>query len=60
MATDQLTRVTKALVWATGLRAPVPRMWLKKLFDELETALGAGQALARLGWLIALVPSETN
>jgi hypothetical protein len=60
MATDRLTRLTKALVWATGVLALALRMWLKKLFDQLETALGAGQALPGLGWLIALVPSETN
>jgi hypothetical protein len=60
MATDRLTRLTKALVWATGVLALVLRVWLKKLLDQPGTALGAGQALPGLGWLIALMPSGTN
>jgi hypothetical protein len=43
MATDRLTRLTKALVWATGVLALVLRVWLKKLLDQPGTALGAGQ-----------------
>ena len=51
LATDRLTRATKALVWATGVlalasppRRPAPitskvlRMWRKQLFDDLDNS----------------------
>jgi hypothetical protein len=51
LATDRLTRATKALLWAAGVRAlasppwrPAPitskvlRMWRKQLFDDLDNS----------------------
>ena len=60
LATDRLTRATKALVWATGVlalasppRRPAPitskvlRMWRKQLFDDLDNTSDLQYPLVR-------------